>query len=134
MPYVPGFSYDLFISYGSKDNVDGWIEKFENQLTGELTRLLGRPFSDKSVFLDRLRLHVGEDYPDSLDAASRESALMVILLSPSYLTSEWCSRERHAFPEHLAPGATFANSRAVCRIRPTGPLPEALAHAQQADF
>ena len=47
MPYVPGFRYDLFVSYASEDNVDGWVEKFQTHLTGELARLLGRPFSEK---------------------------------------------------------------------------------------
>jgi hypothetical protein len=87
MPYVPGFSYDLFISYSSQDNVDGWVEKFQAQLTGEVARLLGRPFSDKTVFLDKIRLEVGQAYPTILDAAARESAVLVALISPTYVTS-----------------------------------------------
>ena len=134
MPYVPGFSYDLFISYASQDNVEGWIEKFQKQLTDELVRLLGRPFSEKCVFFDRLRLEVGHDYPEVLDSASRESALLVALLSPNYVSSDWCSRERQIFQEQLAPGAALAECMAVSRLRPTGPLPAILANAQHADF
>src|SRR5947207_12168514 len=97
MPYIPGFSYDLFVSYASEDNVDGWVERFQQQLTGELTRLLGRPFSERTVFLDKLRLSVGQDYPAELDQAAADSALLVVLLSPSYTTSDWCARELRAF-------------------------------------
>ena len=134
MPYVPGFSYDLFISYSSQDNVDGWIEKFQAQLTGEVACLLGRPFSDKTVFLDKIRLEVGQAYPTILDAAARESAVLVVLISPTYVTSSWCSRERDAFQQQLVPGAAYSECLAVCRIRPTGPLPQNLANAQHADF
>ena len=135
MPYVPGFNYDLFISYGSADNVDGWVQKFEKQLTGELTRLLGRPFSDKSIFLDQVHLHVGQDYVASLHDAARESALLVVLLSPSYLTSAWCTSEYQKFQEKLASGATLAQSQVICLLCPTdGPLPATLANSQHLNF
>jgi hypothetical protein len=134
MPYVPGFSYDLFISYASEDNLDGWVEKFQKQLTDELARLLGRPFSDKSVFFDKIRLEVGQAYPEILDQAARESAALVVVLSPSSSNSVWCSREREAFQDQLVPRASLAESLAVCRIRPTGALPKLLSDAQRADF
>lgn len=134
MPYVPGFSYDLFISYAREDNVDEWVERFQAHLSGEVARLLGRPFSEKTVFLDKIRLEVGQSYPEILDTAARESAVLVALISPSYATSNWCSRERDAFRDRLAPGVSYAESLAACRIRPTPPLPQTLAQAQQADF
>lgn len=134
MPYVPGFSYDLFVSYASEDNVDGWVEKFQERLTAEVGRLLGRPFSAKSTFFDKIRLQVGQEYPAELDAAARESALLVALVSPSYSSSPWCSRERIEFQKQLAPGATFSECLAAVRVRPADPLPAILANAQYADL
>jgi hypothetical protein len=134
MPYVPGFRYDLFVSYASEDNVDGWVEKFQTHLTGELARLLGRPFSEKSVFFDKLRLQVGQAYPNELDNAARQSALLVALVSPSYAASDWCFRERQKFKEGLHKETSFAECLAVCRVRPTGSLSTELMNAQRADF
>ena len=124
MSYVPGFRYDLFISYAQADNSDAWVEKFQTQLIGELVRLLGRPLSEKTVFLDKLRLQVAQSYPDELDKAARESALLVALLSPSYVTSDWCNRERQVFQTALPPGAAFAECLVSVRLRPTGPFPK----------
>jgi len=34
---IPGFEYDIFISYRQKDNKhDGWVTEFVDQLKGEL--------------------------------------------------------------------------------------------------
>jgi hypothetical protein len=134
MSYVPGFRYDLFVSYASEDNQDGWVEHFQSRLTAELARLLGRPFSDRTVYFDKLRLKVGQAYPEELDKAARDSALLVVLLSPSYSTSDWCSRERHEFQKRLPAGGHVHECLAVVRLRPTGALPQTLVDAQRADF
>ncbi len=134
MSYVPGFRYDLFFSYASDDNAEQWVEKFQARLTGELTRLLGRPFSDRTIYFDKLRLGVGQAYPLELDEAARDSAMLVPLISPSYVSSDWCSRERTEFAKRLPTGATFAECLAASRVRPTGALPENLASAQNVNF
>jgi hypothetical protein len=134
MSYVPGFSYDLFISYASEDNADAWVERFQEQLTGELIGLLGRPFSEKTVFFDKLRLNVGQAYPTVLDGAARDSAVFVALLSPNYVTSDWCNRERHQFQQRLPRGLSFAECLAAVLVRPTGPLPQILSDAQHKGF
>lgn len=134
MAYVPGFRYDLFVSYASADNADSWVERFQSQLTAELKRLLGSPFSDKTVFFDRLRLGTNQSYPEELDAAARDSAILVALLSPSYLKSDWCSRERRVFQERLVPGASFPQCLTAVRVRPCENLPQVLHDAQHADF
>jgi len=134
MSYVPGFRYDLFVSYASEDNVDGWVERFQEQLTGEVKRLLGRPFSESTVYLDKLRLNVGQAYPTELDNAARDSALLVALLSPNYVTSDWCSRERQQFQQRLPRGLSFAECLAAVLVRPTGSLPQILSDAQHKGF
>lgn len=134
MSYVPGFAYDLFVSYASDDNAGEWVERFQSHLTGELTRLLGRPFSEKTIYFDKLRLRVGQAYPEELDNAAHQSAMLVALLSPSYAASDWCSRERTEFTRRLPPGSSFAQFLAAVRVRPTTALPEHLATAQRIDF
>jgi hypothetical protein len=53
MAYVPGFEYDLFISYARENDGNSWISIFCEILTRELGELLGRQFSTGSVFFDK---------------------------------------------------------------------------------
>ena len=131
MAYVPGFRYDIFISYASEDNADGWVEKFETALTAELTRLLGRPFSAQTVYLDKRGLTAGKNYPTELEMAARSRALLIPLLSPSYLNSDWCSAERSVFQERLPQGDECI---AAVRVRPVAALPRLLRETQRIDF
>lgn len=120
MPYVPGCSHDLFISYASENNRDGWVEQFVQLLGRELSELLGiRQFNPKeSIFFDRRDLEVAQSFPDELIFAARESAVLVPILSPGYLTSPWCNRERKEFFSKLPSGAAAANCLAPILIRP----------------
>ncbi|MBZ5521601.1 MAG: toll/interleukin-1 receptor domain-containing protein [Acidobacteriia bacterium] len=119
MAYVPGCQYDLFISYASENNRDGWVEQFEKALSQELGDLLGRQFSPKdSVFFDKRDLEVGQSFPETLVCASRNSAILVPVLSPGYLTSPWCNQERTEFFSRLAHGAEPAGCLTPILIRP----------------
>ena len=97
MAYVPGYRYDLFVSYAAENNREGWIEQFEGALGDEMAELLGRQFNRKeSIFFDKRELQIGS-FPDQLAAAARDSAILIPVLSPGYLTSQWCASEREAF-------------------------------------
>jgi len=38
---IPGYEYDIFISYRQKDNKhDGWVTEFVNNMKGELESIL----------------------------------------------------------------------------------------------
>jgi hypothetical protein len=128
MAYVPGFRYDLFISYASADNVDGWVEEFEKRLTAELHRLLGHPFSDKTVLLD-LPSH-------TLTAQSdvEHCALLVVLLSNAYLNDGRCAQQFERFKQRVASTGTLAHSLAVVRVGPCDALPGHLQDAAYEDF
>src|SRR5437763_1804574 len=57
MAYVPGFEYDIFLSYAS-DDLDDNLKTFFNDLRIALRRQLGKDFSDEhSIFLDRNELN-----------------------------------------------------------------------------
>jgi hypothetical protein len=119
MAYVPGCRHDVFISYASENNRDGWVEQFDKALRQELSELIGRQFSHKdSIFLDKRKLRVGQSFPDELKAAARESAILVPILSPHFLTSPWCNQERVEFFRKLPYGAEAAQCLAPILIRP----------------
>ncbi len=119
MAYVPGCRYDLFISYARADNRDGWVEQFQNALGLELNQLLGRQFDPKeSVYFDTQKLEVAQSFPAELAAAARDSAILITVLSPNYLTSTWCDRESTEFFSRLPEGAARENCLAPILIRP----------------
>ena len=119
MGYVPGCRYDLFISYASENNREGWVEQLERALGQELGDLLGRQFDPKaSIFLDKRDLEVAQSFSERIRIAARESAILVPLLSPGYLTSTWCNRERTEFFSRLPKGAGVADCLAPVLLRP----------------
>jgi hypothetical protein len=120
MPYVPGCAHDIFISYASENNRDNWVEQFAEALGRELGELLGvRYFDSKdSVFLDRRRLEACQSFPEEISAAAKSSAIFIPVLSPGYMLSTWCNRERTSFFSVLPYGATAPQCLAPIVIRP----------------
>ena len=119
MAYVPGCRYDLFISYASENNLDGWVEQFEGDLGRELGDLLGRQFSPRgSIYFDKRTLEEGQDFSSELAKAAQDSAILIPILSPGYLTSGWCSRERTEFFAKLPRGADKTSCLAPVLFRP----------------
>ena len=93
MAYVPGFSNDVFLSYAHGDD-PAWLQAFEQALTRAVRGRLGQ---DIRVWQDIKRLRVGNDWQSGIAEAVSSTAAFVALLSPSYQTSEWCSRELTTF-------------------------------------
>lgn len=114
MPYVPGFDYDLFISYASADNDQGAIEQFVATLEKQISDNLVNAHSKEKVrvYFDRQRLatQTGVDWYEHLKVAASSSAILVPLLSPNYLSSDYCDRERGWFgtQPHASQGHPYA--------------------------
>lgn len=102
MPYVPGFDYDLFISYATRDNdgsaVVDFVETLEKHLSDNLVNFAS-PKEKVRIYFDRKRLaqETAVDWRQELEDAASSCALLVPLLSPNYLTSEYCTKEREWF-------------------------------------
>lgn len=105
MAYVPGFQHDIFISYAHVDNEplfeeeDGWISSFHRELSVVLARKLGRRDS-ASIWRD-LKVQGNDEFDDTIDAAFRNSAVAVFVVSPGFIASEWCCRELTQFCSEL---------------------------------
>ena len=114
MPYVPGFDYDLFISYAAADNDLGAVEQFVATLEKRISDNLVNPFSREKVrvYFDRQRLatQTGVNWEEHLKVAASSSAILVPLLSPNYLSSWYCSKERGWFgaQPHVGQGCPYA--------------------------
>ncbi|HTQ07173.1 MAG TPA: toll/interleukin-1 receptor domain-containing protein [Polyangiaceae bacterium] len=101
------------MSYAHIDNeagpgAVGWVDSLIDRLCRELQQRLGR--KDVSVWIDRRLTENRPLTPEILDAVKR-SATMLVIMSPSYLNSEWCARERTAFlsmvKDRVAQGSVF---------------------------
>lgn len=101
MAYVPGCMHDIFVSYAHVDNEifpdqqKGWVSTLVECLQKKLAQLLGR--SDcYSLWIDSaLSRHV--KFTPQIVSALEQTAVMVVVLSPGYLASEWCNREKKTF-------------------------------------
>ena len=113
MPVVPGFDYDVFVSYAHADNVSvdaarrvaGWVTILArrlNDIPGSL---------QKHIFIDH-QLQPGDPFDQDLRRKIRQSALLLIVLSQNYVDSQWCGTELDHFitarsDDPLAPANVF---------------------------
>jgi len=99
--YLSQFEDDIFVSYAHVDDAtiagpnQGWVTHLTKCLRTELARKLGR--SDAySMWVDHDLLHSHPLTPQILERV-RRSAVLVVILSPGYIASNWCRQEREAF-------------------------------------
>lgn len=117
------FEKDLFISYAHIDNQpltpeqQGWITRFHASLEALLSMRMGgtaRIWRD-----DKLR---GNDIfgPEILDRLA-QSAVLVSVLTPRYLNSEWCNKEVAEFCKRSAEsgGLVVANKARMFKVLKT---------------
>ena len=96
------YVYDVFISYRRVQIVEEWLAKgeffyplLENYLQFDLPR---KP----NIFLDKLVLKPGDKWASELELALRTSRCLLLIGTPDYFRSAWCSAEFHTFAERSA--------------------------------
>jgi TIR domain len=103
MAYVPSFQHDVFISYAHADNGSTKrVSAFHQDLVQRLTTRLGaRAFHKPQewVFFDRVGLKAGDEFSPKLERSARRSAVLISLVSPSYLQAPYCVQETEWFLE-----------------------------------
>jgi len=102
--------YEIFISYCTDDNAalawekQGWIDIFQDSLNKRLNVYSGRN-GRPQIWFDKRRIDGNELLTYTIDAALKEAVLLVAVLSPSYVTSEWCRMELTTFSKVNKGGA-----------------------------
>lgn len=93
------YKIDLFISYAHIDNqplteeTSGWISRFHSSLHTMLSMRLG-----KSVRIWRDdKLQGNDHFAEEIVNQFSDTAVLVSVLTPRYLQSEWCTREVNEF-------------------------------------
>lgn len=108
MAFVPGFDHDVFISYAHGDDRN-WIDRLLDRLNPVLSRVL--PGAD--IWIDKDDLRKSRDFEKDIPAALQSSAVLISLVSPTYIDRPYCVREEcRRFTELVAarklPGQRFA--------------------------
>jgi len=106
------FRNHVFISYAHDNNRPveeggrGWIEHFQ----GALDAFLGRRYGKAKIWRDE-RLRGNDDFSSEIFDQFPDTALMVSVISPSYIQSKWCRDEASKFCEvaQRPPGLVIDN-------------------------
>jgi hypothetical protein len=94
-----GFEKHLFISYAHIDNQpltpeqQGWVSRFHASLEAMLSMRIGR----KAEIWRDLKLTGTDIFADEIVAQFPKTALLVSVLTPRYIESDWCKREVREF-------------------------------------
>ncbi len=124
MAYIPGYTYDIFISYAHLDNLmlpgqqHGWIELFYQSLNLKLAQRIGRMDAVK-IWWDSKKLDGSRLFDNSIEEGIRDSAIMISLISPGYLQSEYCRRELDLFATKAASekaGSSVGDSARLIKV------------------
>ncbi len=100
MAYIPGYQWDVFVSYARFDDSPmiegerGWVSTFVNALKVAVGNYLG---VEIRLFFDLAEAQPGRNNVDDLKRAAAASATMVAVASPSYCVREWTRVELETF-------------------------------------
>lgn len=137
------FDQDAFISYAHIDNEPltpgqkGWVTQFHATLQAMLSQRLG----EKARIWRDDKLDGNDVFADEIVDQFAKTALLVSILSPRYVRSEWCTRELRKFCEAAARtgGVTIGNKSRVFKVIKTpfetgAPLPEPVQRTLGYEF
>lgn len=95
------YENDIFINYSHADNDDpkddkdrGWVDALGEKLGRRLRQLTGHV---PTIWHDRVNMRGHGVVKETLGFEVQNAALLVPVLSPSYITSDWCKRELAEF-------------------------------------
>lgn len=103
MAYTNSFDHDVFISYAHSDNQldgngddTGWVTRFEQQLSARLHKYMGKP---PAIWRDDRQLKRSQLFDAEIEKNVNGAGVMIALISPSYLHSDYCEQELQWFGE-----------------------------------
>ncbi len=118
MCQIPHDKDDIFISYAHIDNqplaegLRGWVEILHERLKIRLGQLLGE---EASIWRDR-KLQGNDVFADALVEKISNVAILVSVLTPRYVKSEWCLKELEEFCKRANGGAGAGSKLPVFKV------------------
>jgi hypothetical protein len=129
------FDHHAFISYAHIDNEPltpgqrGWVTQFHSTLQTMLSQRLG----EKARIWRDEKLTGNDVFADEIVDQFANTALLISILSPRYVRSDWCTRELKGFIAKAAQdgGLSIGNKSRVFKViktpvEPAAALPEAV--------
>ncbi|HEX7678090.1 MAG TPA: toll/interleukin-1 receptor domain-containing protein [Thermoanaerobaculia bacterium] len=92
--YVPGFECDVFISYSHANDAEGWVARLSQKLDN---RLKERIPPGAVIFRDTKDLQGNKELTPEIVRRIRKSAVLIVIVSRSYVTRPWCIKECEEF-------------------------------------
>jgi len=87
---------NMYISYSSIDNANQWVDTFANNLQKQIKQRLGGS-GDFSIQWDRGADSDSPQLPEKIIKQIEKADMLIAIISPAYLNSDKCTRERHTF-------------------------------------
>jgi hypothetical protein len=117
---LPPFEKDIFISYAHADNErwgpqnDRWIDSFHRKLEIRLRELLGRP---PAIWRDS-KLRGTDEFGQEIIDQFPHTKILLLVLSPNYMSSEWCRKELKEFDTTAQTQASpdIGNQSRICKV------------------
>ena len=94
---LPGYEYDIFISYRHNDNRSGWVTEFVNALQEELAATIKEPLS---IYFDK-NPHDGLQQHHEVDDSLKEKLKSLILIP--IVSQTYCDPKSFAWEHELIP-------------------------------
>jgi hypothetical protein len=82
--------YDVFLSYARSDDTQGAITHLTDEIRKIFTQRTGHP---PRVFFDQQDILTAQLWQERISSALRTSALLIAVISETYLASQWCRNE-----------------------------------------
>ncbi len=132
------FTHDIFISYGHLDDLNpfgqqkGWVDLLHERLLVLVGQALGY---EPTIWRDGHNLQGNDELTGAISAGITSALLLVPVITPRYVQSDWCNREMDAFHACEPPPSTAApgfRSR-VFKVVKT-PLPKHLKKLEPAQI
>ncbi|HEV7473553.1 MAG TPA: TIR domain-containing protein [Pyrinomonadaceae bacterium] len=107
------FAHDIFISYGHLDDLNpfgqekGWVDLLHERLLVLVGQALGY---EPNIWRDGHNLQGNDQLGGAIGEGVTQSLLLIPVITPRYVQSDWCNREMEAFhageppPMEAAPG------------------------------
>ena len=127
----------VFISYTRNKDAFNVVTKFRDHLANELSQ--SKPGS--AVFQDKSNMRPGDRFPVVIADSLNDADVLLVLVSPAWLASDWCRRE---FEQFCAGKAASGRSPCIVPVlwvstptleeNSTDPIAAELAKIHYTDF
>ena len=88
---------EIFLSYTRIKDKNGFVSKFREILEDEVIQKLGD--FEVTIFQDSEEIRAGENFEQRLQEELKKAKVLVILLSPTWINSDWCRWEYEQFSD-----------------------------------